>query len=194
MFTTKKIIYFSLVSFFLSFSFISCDEEAVEDLLADSLAALDTTNSITTDTASTVNSTLDVNLDKTQILQLVNSHRAAGTDCSNRSNDAMGNLTWNDELAQAALNHSEDMSTNDFFSHTGSDGSNFSARARAAGYNGGLGGENIAFGQRDEATVIQAWMDSNGHCRNIMNSSFKEIGVARSADGVYWTMVLGIGN
>lgn len=200
MFTTKKIVYFSLITFFLSFSFISCDEEAIEDLIADSLAALDSTDIVNTDSTSnttgegTVTSTLEVNLDKTQILNLVNEHRAAGTDCKSRDNDAMGDLVWNDELAKAALDHSIDMATNNYFSHTGLNGSNFSERARAAGYTGGLGGENIARGQRTEESVIQAWMDSDGHCKNIMNSGFKEIGIARSETGNYWTMVLGRGN
>ena len=169
----KQLIYFTLLSAFFIGNFTSCDEseEATPDVGA-----------------------LDVNLDKTQILQLVNNHRTSGTDCETRENNAMAELTWNDELAKAALDHSNDMSTNNYFSHTGLNGSSFSQRAKDAGYTGGLGGENIAQGYRDEASVIQGWMDSDGHCKNITNSSFTEIGIARSAEGNYWTMVLGRGN
>lgn len=169
----KQSIHYILLLTFLTIFFVSCDEseEATPNVGA-----------------------LEVNLDKTQILQLVNSHRSNGTDCSEGAKDAVGGLTWNDELAKAALDHSNDMATNNYFSHEGLNGSSFSQRARDAGYAGGLGGENIAQGYSDEASVIQGWMDSNGHCNNIMNGSFTEIGVARSATGNYWTMVLGRGN
>jgi uncharacterized protein YkwD len=48
-------------------------------------------------------------------------------------------------------------------------------------------GENIAFGQRSEREVMQGWLSSPGHCKNIMSKTFKEMGVSRVGD--YWTQV-----
>jgi uncharacterized protein YkwD len=51
-------------------------------------------------------------------------------------------------------------------------------------------GENIANGYGTEQAVMTAWLASEGHCKNIMSSSFKEIGAGR--EGNYWTQVFGI--
>jgi uncharacterized protein YkwD len=50
-------------------------------------------------------------------------------------------------------------------------------------------GENIANGYGTEQAVMTAWLASEGHCKNIMNASFKEIGAGR--EGNYWTQVFG---
>ncbi len=50
-------------------------------------------------------------------------------------------------------------------------------------------GENIAYGQPTSAAVVRAWMNSSGHRANILNRSYKTIGVAayRTASGrIYW--------
>ena len=103
---------------------------------------------------------------------------------------------WNNRLAQAAANHANDMVTHNFFSHDGSDGLGVSDRADAVAYNWRAIGENIAAGQRDIEEVHQGWLDSPGHCRNIMNSLYTEVGAAcvtsNSADyGTYWVVVFG---
>lgn len=67
-----------------------------------------------------------------------------------RELNGLGSLTADNRLHEAALTHSNDMSANDFFSHTGSDNSNAGQRMLSAGYNwnqpGGGWGENIAAG------------------------------------------------
>jgi len=88
------------------------------------------------------------------------------------------------------------MAVNDFFSHTGSDGSNFSSRASAAGYTGRPLGENIGAGYGSPAGVVGGWMSSPGHCANIMNGSANEAGVGYTYKsgtewGNYWTLVMG---
>jgi uncharacterized protein YkwD len=50
-------------------------------------------------------------------------------------------------------------------------------------------GENIAHGYTDEKSVINAWFNSDGHRKNMLNNGFNIIAVARK--GNYWTMVLG---
>ena len=84
------------------------------------------------------------------------------------------------------------MNVNDYFSHTGLNGSNFSQRAKDAGYTGGPRGENIALGQRSVETVHNAWMNSDGHRRNILSSDITEMGLGHN--GRYWTQIFGRSN
>ncbi|HEX2864806.1 MAG TPA: CAP domain-containing protein, partial [Deinococcales bacterium] len=103
-------------------------------------------------------------------------------------------LAWNSKLEAAALTHTQDMVKNNYFDHIGSDGSNPGTRATAAGYNWYTIGENIAAGYPDAASVMDGWLRSPGHCANIMNPNFKDIGVASVSGGsygTYWTMDLG---
>ena len=98
-------------------------------------------------------------------------------------------VTWNDKLAKAAYDHSVDMKLNDYFSHTGLNGSNPGQRITAAGYIWKTYGENIANGYASEQAVMNGWLGSEGHCKNIMNGSFKEMGAGR--EGNYWTQIFG---
>jgi uncharacterized protein YkwD len=132
-----------------------------------------------------------------ELLTAVNRERAAGAVCGTTSMPPVRALTWNSKLAQAAQRHSDDMARNGFASHTGSDGSTPGDRIAAAGYARSGYGENVAAGQRTVAEVMRAWMDSPGHCRNIMNGSFREFGGAKATNfGTvyvdYWTQVFGI--
>ncbi|MCA9997838.1 MAG: CAP domain-containing protein [Anaerolineales bacterium] len=133
----------------------------------------------------------DLNPFEQDVLTLVNSERAK-VGC--------GALTANDKLVAAARGHSQDMAANDFFSHTGSNGSSPGDRIEAQGYNWSTWGENIAAGYTTPADVMGGWMDSPGHRDNILNCSFTEIGIgyvynANDAGAVdyrhYWTQVFG---
>lgn len=103
----------------------------------------------------------------------------AVTELTNQHRQAAGcpPLKLEPRLTQAAQGHSEDMALNDFFSHTGSDGSSPWDRIRAAGYDFVTAGENIAAGYPDPQSVVTAWMNSPGHRANILNCQFEEIGV-----------------
>lgn len=132
------------------------------------------------------------------MLALVNQHRAVGATCGDRGSfPAVGALAWNNALVSASLVHSDDMVAGNFFSHTGSDGSNAGQRMTAAGYVWRTWGENIAAGQRSVASVVGGWMNSPGHCANLMNANFRDIGVACVAGsssntyGTYWTQKFG---
>ena len=129
-------------------------------------------------------------IDKDLLLQLVNSYRTAGCNCG--SEGYFGPTTtvvWNNLLELTAQDHSEDMFKNSFFNHTGNDGSNPGVRLGRRGYDWQTYGENIAMGYKTEQAVIEGWINSPGHCKNIMNPNFKEMGVFRSGD--YWTQVFG---
>lgn len=138
----------------------------------------------------------DVALFNATMLELINESRSEARQCGVNLRDAVSTVTWNALLAEAAVNHANDMVANNFFSHDGSDGLNVSKRADAVGYSWRAIGENIAAGQLDQAEVHQGWLDSEGHCFNIMNKSFTEVGAACVNDsatdyGNYWVVVFG---
>jgi len=124
------------------------------------------------------------------LLHLINVYRTSGCDCGTEGYFAPATFViWNDTLELAAKEHSTDMFSKNFFSHTGSDGSSMSDRIKRLGYNWTTCGENIGQGYKNEEQVVEGWINSPGHCRNIMNPNFKEIGAAKTGD--YWTLVFG---
>ena len=112
-----------------------------------------------------------------EVVLLTNEARKVARDCGGDYMDAVGPLSVNDKLALAAQRHAEDMEERDFFAHDNPDGATPRDRMRAAGYTGSVTGENIAQGQNSPAEVVQAWIDSPGHCRNMMSPGYTEIGV-----------------
>jgi uncharacterized protein YkwD len=103
-------------------------------------------------------------------------------------------LTTNSALTRAAREHSADMARNGYFSHTSLDGRTPRDRMRAAGYSGGMTGENIAAGQTSAASVMKAWMNSPGHKANILKCGYRHIGVGHAKGGPYghyWTQNFG---
>ena len=113
-----------------------------------------------------------------QVLDLTNAARAVPRTCGATSYAAAAPLTWNAALAQAAQGHATDMAAQNYFSHTSKDGRTFSQRITNAGYTPYRTiGENIAAGQGTPQQVVDGWLKSEGHCRNIMNPNFKELGV-----------------
>ncbi len=128
-------------------------------------------------------------VNKNLVLQLVNEVRKKGCNCGGTWYPAAAPLTWNVQLEQAALVHSNDMYANNYFSHAAKDGSKAGQRLDNAGYPWRTYGENIAFGYRSEREVVKGWVQSAGHCKNLMSPAFKEMAVSRVGD--YWTQVFG---
>jgi uncharacterized protein YkwD len=132
--------------------------------------------------------------DQQEMLDQVNLARSSNRACGDDNMPAVAALSWNCLLQNAAQRHSEDMEKNNFFSHSGSDGLSVGDRATASGYAWRSVGENIAAGQASITQVMTGWLNSPGHCRNIMAASFTEFGSAvvtsSSADySHYWTQV-----
>ncbi|OLZ67545.1 hypothetical protein AV521_24650 [Streptomyces sp. IMTB 2501] len=117
-----------------------------------------------------------------RILQLVNAERAK-VGCQE--------LTLNSALANAAQAHSADMAAHQNMSHTGSDGSSPGDRITRAGFDWSAYGENVAYGYATADQVMAGWMSSPGHRANILNCSFKQIGVGLAQPGSYWTQDFG---
>jgi uncharacterized protein YkwD len=126
---------------------------------------------------------------RTVMLREVNALRAAGCRCGLQRMRPAPPLTWNDQLAQAASAHAEDLQQRNRMGHTGSDGSTVSERARRVGYRWSLVGENVAWNYPSPEAVVQGWKESPGHCRNLMNPGFREMGAAEA--GAYTVQVLG---
>ncbi len=102
-------------------------------------------------------------------------------------------LAVDQELTVASVRQAHYMAATGDFGHLGWRGSTFEARSRAAGY-AEPAGENIAWGFADAAAVVDAWMASPPHRRNILNCEARSFGagVQRAADGThYWTQVFG---
>lgn len=130
------------------------------------------------------------------LMQQINAARAVARSCGGTARPAANAVSWDAALAAAAVRHSSDMAQNNFFSHTGSDGSTVGLRATAAGYSWSGIGENIAAGHTSVSAVMSGWLGSEGHCNYIMNSAYTHVALACVAQpGTtytrYWTMVLG---
>lgn len=116
-----------------------------------------------------------------------------------RADRGLAPLRLNTELNTAAYDHSYDMARNNYFSHTGLDGSTFSERAIEAGYTGSPRGENIAAGYSSAKNTFNQWVNSPGHLNNMLNSDANEMGIGHatyngSTYTHYWTQIFGKGS
>jgi uncharacterized protein YkwD len=120
-----------------------------------------------------------------QVVTLVNQQRAtAGCPA----------LTVDSRLTTAARGHSQDMATRNYFDHNTPDGVTPWTRINNAGYKFSQAAENIAEGQSTPASVMDAWMNSEGHRANILNCGLRNIGVGLAYNGShtpYWTQDFG---
>jgi uncharacterized protein YkwD len=106
---------------------------------------------------------------------------------SERAKYGVAPLRLNRLLSKAARRHASDMDRRNYFSHDSLDGGSFVDRIRRAGYMNGAGswtvGENLAWGTQGRSSprgVTAMWMNSPGHRANILNPSFREIGIGIS--------------
>ena len=132
-----------------------------------------------------------------EFLHAVNEARAAPRMCGSASFGPSPPVSWSGNIAMAAWLHSSDMALNGFFSHTGSDGSSAGQRITRQGYSWHTYGENIAVGYPTVASVMAGWLASEGHCRNLMDPDFTEIGAGYAVGAFggnpaarYWTFDL----
>lgn len=133
-------------------------------------------------------SRLPATVNRSQLLQLVNEVRQRGCRCGDTYYYPVAAVTWNSQLEAAAYTHSSDMYQHQYFSHRAPDGSRGGSRIEQAGYNWTAYGENIGTGYTTEREVVDAWIKSPSHCKNLMNKAYKEMGVARV--GNFWTQEL----
>lgn len=135
-----------------------------------------------------------------EVLDLVNEVRAAGAECGDYGSFGPTDpLEMQDQLREAARYHSQWMGETGIFDHDspgGPNGDTWVDRIVNAGYSDySTIAENIAAGSATAAGVMDQWMNSPGHCANIMEPAFEDIGIGYAmvsgGYGHYWTMDLG---
>jgi uncharacterized protein YkwD len=131
------------------------------------------------------------------VLAATNRTRASARTCGTQRFPAAPPLTSSPALSRAALAHSTEMATLRYFSHDGKDGSQVGDRVHQAGYTWRAVGENIASGMRTPEEAVAGWIASPGHCANLMNPGFTDMGAGfaetRGNGIVLWTQVFGRG-
>ena len=125
--------------------------------------------------------------DKTPMLEMVNALRSTGCYCGKEYMPPAPPLHWNNTLKKAAQAHAGDMLEKQYFSHKGKDGRKVDQRVEDLGYDWKQVGENIAMGPSDVVEVMRGWKASPGHCRNLMDPGFREMGAGQ--EGNYWVQV-----
>jgi len=129
-------------------------------------------------------------------LELVNEVRARGARCGAHAFAPAPPVTLSGTLGSVALGHAADMAEHNYFEHEDLAGQSPADRVRAVGYKEKLVGENIAYGPQTVEEVVRGWLDSPGHCENIMDPRFAEMGLGyatghgASRHGLYWVQVL----
>jgi uncharacterized protein YkwD len=110
----------------------------------------------------------EISADVEEFVSLMNAHRAS-VGCAP--------LTWNPAVAVVAQAHSDDMVARAFFAHTNPDGASPFDRLRNAGVTHSRAAENIAWGYSSAQAVLDGWIGSPGHQRNLENCDLTEHGV-----------------
>lgn len=134
-----------------------------------------------------------------QVLEETNKRRALGADCRTGGKFPPAKpLVMHPLLQASARKHSKDMATKNFFAHTNLAGLSPFDRMKAEGYKGTTMGENIAAGNATAAQTVTQWMNSDGHCANIMSAKYTQLGVgyfytSTSKYKHYWTQNFGAG-
>ena len=132
---------------------------------------------------------------RARVVELVNVARSRGRKCGSERFAAAPSLRVSRPLNEAAADHARDMARRKYFEHRGRDGSQPKDRVLRAGYRPRLSGENIAYGPESAEEVVAGWLDSPGHCANIMDPRFEDIGVGlatgRKRGQIYWVQTFG---
>ena len=136
-----------------------------------------------------------------EMLALINTARSESRMCGSNSFDAAPPLQWDADLEEAARIHNEDMTTNVFSGHEGSDGSSSMQRVRRIRTSRVTAvGETISYFASDNAHAVERWLNSPGHCSILMDATFTHMGAdtargprfnAPDHEGDYRTAVYG---
>lgn len=127
-----------------------------------------------------------------QVLQLVNRARAEGRRCGHSWYAPAPPLRIEPLLHRAAAAHAREMAAHSRLEHDGLDGSSPAQRVRRTGLEPlAEVGENIAGGPSSAQEAVEGWLQSPGHCANLMNAHYRWMGVAFAVDdrselGIYW--------
>ena len=131
---------------------------------------------------------------ESEMLRAINAARSTGRRCGSQFYEAVPTVGLDERLTEAARVHTQDMVDHNYLGHQDSQGNWPGDRVRSTGYNASITGENVAAGYADIDSVMRGWLESAGHCANIMNGSYEHVGVAmlegeNTQYGRYWTQV-----
>jgi len=129
--------------------------------------------------------------DLATMFALVNEARSQRQQCGAKSMPPVSPVVYNAEIAKAAQLHAEDMAAKSYFDHDSLDGRSFVDRIEATAYKGSPAGENIASGFPTPQDTLRGWLNSPGHCTNLMDPEFDAMGLgfAEHKDPRYSTAV-----
>lgn len=122
-----------------------------------------------------------------EVLDLINAER---------QKNGLHPLAWESQLYDAARGHSEEMASENFFSHTSLNGRDFTDRIKEAGYDDSVVSENIGAGQSTAQQVFDGWMTSDGHRENMLDEAYCDAAVGHMMNEEsdwthYWTINIG---
>lgn len=126
---------------------------------------------------------------KNEMLKQVNLLRSSGCTCGETDKPKVDTLVWNNKLEEAAIAQAVYMDKIQKLTHDGPNNNQPMDRVKSAGYKPRAVGENVAWNYKDVYTVVLGWEASEGHCNNMMNPEFTEMGAAKV--GEYWVQVFG---
>jgi uncharacterized protein YkwD len=132
-----------------------------------------------------------------RVLELINEARSQKRRCGSKRYQPAAPLKRDAQLDKAALRHARDMAAHSFLGHDGTDGTRVAQRATDAGYAWRKVGENVAAGSPTPEQAVEDWLESPGHCANLMTSDYTETGIAvivnpASKAGIYWAQVFAL--
>ncbi|MCA9649730.1 MAG: CAP domain-containing protein [Myxococcales bacterium] len=132
-----------------------------------------------------------------ELLDAIDALRQGGAECGGEALDGVGPLELQPELHCAARLHAGDLIRHPELEvdHAGSDGSTPLSRANAADYDGIARQELLAGDFRDADALVSAWLDSEPHCRALLDDTLGHVGIAqaqtRRGDRIVWVVVTG---
>ena len=129
------------------------------------------------------------------LFRAINDARGRARRCGTADEfEPAGPLARHAALDAAALKHAQDIAARGELDHEGADGSTAAERVAREGYRWTAVGENVASGQSVAEEVVDTWLASAGHCRNLMHARYAETGIAVAVNEddeqvVYWVQV-----
>lgn len=138
-------------------------------------------------------------VDPDAALRQVNEVRLRGATCPGGATWRAASVRWSDSLALAAQTQAREMARLERMSHVDGQNRGLAERLRATGYRFSTAVENVGVGYPSLGSIVQAWLESEGHCENLLDPAVLEFGLAcmdadvtgAPAERRYWTLVLG---
>lgn len=169
-------------------------------------AAIAASVGIASSAKAEMSATCGAALSAADALRRLNELRLRGATCPETATPTTAAaLSWSDDLAAAALLQAREMALLKRMGHRDRENRGLAERLRATGYRFSAAVENVAVGYPSLDDVVDAWVDSQGHCENLMNAAVLEFGLAcidgaaagsgaaagAAEDRRYWALVLG---